>query len=357
MPDLTKEQLKNIKYVSIADLYQQLDAIQDFDDKFQFTVRYLLSHGSKGQATDYSFEEAVHLARLKLIDESKKLRDKLLTDEDGVDPADIYFDENEYPVYPYAEEEKDDIEYEFFMGNPGEYLKCKADKVVRDIESQDFEDDKEVALKENCNRLSKTLGPGKSYEILSAEEKGQNILNIQARMEAKCRGRDIFQKLEKETKPGFLARNFGTRSTAGKNFDEVYAAFKNPGHVLYGNMDALKKASDEYVAYKDSKKSSLERVAGLAIEDPKEAFARRISESIAEQKANDEVFKPIVGTCVKKKLTQDIVDRIKGPELSENQHRAPIDLDLDEEESEIDNSMESESELDLSEDMEKEADM
>lgn len=86
MPRLTKEQLKAISYISMADYANKLDQIEDFEDKLEFTARYLLSHGAKGQKTDYSLEEAIHLARAKLVDTSRKLRDKLYNDEEGPDP-------------------------------------------------------------------------------------------------------------------------------------------------------------------------------------------------------------------------------------------------------------------------------
>ena len=154
MPKLTNSQLKNVKYVSMADFSAKIDQLDNFDDMLKFTTRYLLSHGMNGEATDYSLEEAIHLAKLKLVDVSKQMRDKLFNDEEGPDPADLYIDEHPEAVNPYAEDEKDDIENQFFMADPGEYLKGKAQKFAKEIEDQDVEIDLDSPFKENCQRLS-----------------------------------------------------------------------------------------------------------------------------------------------------------------------------------------------------------
>ena len=356
MPKLTKEQLEKVKYVSIPDLYAKLDRIEGFDEKVQFATNYLLSHGMDGASTDCTFEEAIHFARLKLIDESKKLRDKIYSDEEGPDPADLYIDYNENAVNPYAEDEKDDIENQFFMGNPAEYLKAKAEKHIKQIGAMDnVEAGIERSYRMNCERLCKSLTKQMSTKILLAEEKGMNVENIKARLETKYGSRETFHKIEKETHPGFIARAFGTRSNAGKNFDEVYAAFNNPKHALYGNMAALERATTQYLDYKYSKKSAAEKAVGLAVKEPKEGLAENILKAIKEQKENDEVFKPIVGTAVKRNLTQDSVDRVKGVEIEENPNRVPLVLDLDDDnEEELDDSMESDMELD--DEMEKQSD-
>ena len=349
MPKLTKGQLENVKYVSMADYYAKVATLEDFDDKLKFTAKYLLTHGMNGAKTDYSIEEAVHLARLKLMDYSKQLKDKVFNDEEGPDPADLLIDEEPATVNPYAEDEKDDIENEFFMGNPMGYLKAQAEKNIKEIGAKDFEDQPERLFRENCERLVKGFTPEKNREILVAEDKGMNTLNIQARLEAHYRGRETFKKIENEVKPSWFAKLFSTRSTPGRNFDEVYAAFNNPNHALYGNIDALERATTQYIDYKDAHKGAAERIAGLALKEPKEAFATNLLKAIREQKQNDEVFKPVVGACHDKKLTQETVDAIKGPEpeAEASKDRVPLNLDLSEDEDDLIDSFESESEKDL----------
>lgn len=353
MPKLTKEEIKKAQYTSMAKLFAQLDQIADFDEKVKFATISLLSHGMNGQKTDYTFEEAIHLARVKLADESKRLKDKIAKEEE-LDSDGRYSDQNPNAVNPYAKEEKDDIENQFFMSNPCEYLQSKVDEYVKDIKDQDLEKGEELAFKKNCLRLSENLTSQKSRQILAEEEKGMNCLNIQARLEAKSHGRDNFKKLEKVTRPNWFTRTF-TRSKAGKNFDEAYAAFNNPKHPNYGNMDILAKASQEYADYKYSKKSAAERIAGLAVKEPKEGLALRILDSIKEQKESEQTFKSVVNDAAKKNLTIASVDQIKGPAPEEAEHKIPLILDLDEDnENDLDDSLESESELEIQNEAEKE---
>jgi len=131
MPKLTKEQLANVKYVSMADYYAKVATLEDFDDKLKFTTKYLLTHGMNGAKTDYSIEEAVHLARLKLMDYSKQLRDKIFNDEEGPDPADLLIDDEPAAVNPYAEDRKDDIETSSSWATRWPILKAKPRKTSR----------------------------------------------------------------------------------------------------------------------------------------------------------------------------------------------------------------------------------
>ena len=80
MPKLKKADLKQIRYVSMTDYFQAVDQYESFEDKLAFTTRYLLQHGEK-ENPDYSFTQAVHLARMKLGDEAAKLRKQFRNDK------------------------------------------------------------------------------------------------------------------------------------------------------------------------------------------------------------------------------------------------------------------------------------
>ena len=69
MPRLTKAQLADIKYVSMADYYNKVDKIDDFADKIKFTSRYLMSHNGENNR-DYTLEESIHLAKMKILETS-----------------------------------------------------------------------------------------------------------------------------------------------------------------------------------------------------------------------------------------------------------------------------------------------
>lgn len=354
MPKLSKEELKNIKYVSMADYMQKIDQLEDFDDKLEFTTRYLLSHGMNGAQTDYSLDEAIHLARMKIVDASKKVKDKLAKEE-RLDEESTYLDQYPSAVNPNAKTEKEDIENEFFLANPGEFLKAKAKQFVKKSEEKDMDLGADLALAQNCDRLMPFLNGQKSREIISQEGRGMATLNIKARMEAKYKGREGLENVEKMVRPSFFTRLFGTRSNPGRNFDEVYAAFNNPKHALYGNLGALEKATSEYLAYKDSKKSPAERAVGLAMKEPKEGFALRLMDAIKDQKENDVAFKPTVNAAARKNLTEESVNSVKGVEAEVNPHRIPIVLDLDENEESLDDSFESERELEKENEIEQQA--
>ncbi len=355
MPKLTREQLAHAKYISMADYAAKVDQIKGFKAKLEFTAMYLLSHGMNGAQTDYTFEEAVHLARVKLADESKKLREELSKGgENAPDPSKLYLHSNPNAVDPYAQSEKDDIENQFFMGNPAVFLKEKAKQYAREIKPMGVELPEFRSFRENCERLSPSLNGAKSRDIILAENKDTSRLDIIARMEQKYRGRENFLKGEASMRPSFFTRAFGTRSTAGKNLDEVYAAYNNPKHALYGNKEALKIAATQYLDYKASKRSALENAAGLRVKEPKEGFAERLLDAINEQEKTDEIFKPMANASYQKNLTKDDVDRIKGPELEESKTREPLILDLDDDKEEelIDEAEESK---DLIEEKEVEA--
>ena len=74
MPKLNKADLETIEYVSMKDYFEKVEEYEDFNDKLEFTTHYLLRHGMKN--ADFSFEEAVHLARIKLNEASLDLKNK-----------------------------------------------------------------------------------------------------------------------------------------------------------------------------------------------------------------------------------------------------------------------------------------
>ena len=127
MPRLTKEDLAKVKYVSMADFYNQLDKYEDFSDKLKFTSRYLLTHSSK-QNPDYSIEEAIHLAKAKLVDEAEKQHTKYMKETHGKDTE-------AHIVNPYS---KDDKAAEMFMANPVDYLVGEANKAIKEINDENI---------------------------------------------------------------------------------------------------------------------------------------------------------------------------------------------------------------------------
>ena len=115
--------------------------------------------------------------------------------------------------------------------------------------------------------------------------------------------------------------------------------------VAVASRDFSKANSDHSAAIEAL--SAAENAVGLRVREPKEGFAEHLLASIREQKANNEVFKPIVGTAARREMTAESVEAIKGPEpAAENEHRQNLILDLDnDDESLLDDSVEEESEM------------
>jgi len=59
-----KKNLNQVKYVSVADMFKNLDEIKSIDEKVAYATRYLLNH-DMSTTKDYAFSGALHLARAR----------------------------------------------------------------------------------------------------------------------------------------------------------------------------------------------------------------------------------------------------------------------------------------------------
>ena len=103
MPKI-KKNLNQVKYVSVADMYNNLDEIKSIDDKVAYATRYILNH-DMSTTKDYSLSGAVHLARAKIAEAIKN-----------------------------NPKEKVSLAAEMFLGNPTEYIKGEANKLADQLE-------------------------------------------------------------------------------------------------------------------------------------------------------------------------------------------------------------------------------
>lgn len=364
MPKLTKEQLANIKYVSVADLSSRLDQIESIEDKVDFATRYLLSHGI-GE-TDCSFLEAVHVARMKVAEASLASKNKLYNDDIlDIDPADYPIDDDPAIVDAIVEDSKDDQKNEMFMGDPIGYLKGKAKDLADEIEEKDIELGDERSLKENCIRLGQELNGLTKKDMLEVD-RHSSALDMKVRLQAKFGNRDMAS----EIKPGIFSRMFGTSSGAASNLDAVYKAFNNPNHALYGDMKSLEKAANEYMMhrYPDWKpgqplpsQEAIDRLSGA--EKSRTELSAAIIVAAGEQKKTFDHFGQLVDRNMRKNFVYEDVEK---PEKNEFQHNFQNQLGedlVDEDESSIeedddleyikinDKSNENEEDLDVSDNM------
>lgn len=331
MPRLTKEELAQVKYVSMADFFNQLDKYENFSDKLKFTSRYLLTHSSK-QNPDYSIEEAIHLAKVKLVDEAEKQHTKYLKENKQKDTA-------PHIVNPYS---RDDKAAEMFMANPVDYLVGEANKTIKELNSENVGIPEEKALEDTYLKTLDSMALD-TREKVKALDKNSRVMDMKARMEAKCGGREGLNKAYQKTKGSFISRLFGTSSAAAKNLDQVYNAFNNPNHVLYGNFDALSKATAQYVQHNFPdwemfmELPTEEEMAHLsATEKDRMRFTKNIINSIKEQANMEDRFGPLVKACEEQNIEYQDIKQVESHKI--------IDLDDPLEEKIDDDSLIGESE-------------
>lgn len=345
MPKLTKEELKEVRYISMADYSRRVDELEDFDDKLAFTTRYLLTHGMySSKEYDYSFEAAVHLARTKIADEAVKLRDKLFEESEES------LDNKPNVVNPYARPGHDKAA-ELFMGNPAEYLKGEAKKLEAEIEAQEHKIGIDDNVSRNCARLQHELGPTFTQNVF-ALEMDSTAIDVKARLENHFGGREELEKAYKSTKPGFFSRVMGTSSVASSNLDEVYQAFNNRNHVLYGNMDALERAANDYLIHKfpgwePGEPLPLDQAKLNKNEKAKVDFSSQILKSVQEQRNMEEYFQELTYACKGQNLTySDTVEAQASEDLMDEIAKADKE-----------NALESKEELDLSDELKEDESM
>lgn len=307
MAKLKKADLKQIRYVSMTDYFQAVDQYESFEDKLAFTTRYLLQHGEK-ENPDYSFTQAVHLARMKLGDEAAKLRKQF---RNGKNPK---IHEAGYEVNPYA---KNDLAAELFFADPSAYLAGEAKKVRNEIAQENIQLPEEKRDLAHYTKLHKELteNPEKlTNDVSEFEDKHMTSTDVLARMEAKRGGRQRLEEAYNATKPGFFSKMFGTSSKAYTNLDEVYQAFQNPKHVLYGDLNSLGKAATQYLEHKIPGWKSGQPISQDVLDRLDKSSAARVRfsinilESCKEQRELESEFDDMVNACVNKNLEYEDIE-------------------------------------------------
>ena len=317
MPKLTKEELQQVRYVSMADFARRFDQIQDFDDQMSFTTRYLLCHGMKGTENDYDFPEALHIARTKIADASARMKEQFFeqSDED--------LTERPYIVNPWLKDERADLAAQAFMGNPMGYVQGEAKELAQEIEDgSGFDHD----LKVNCERISR-LPDQQMNRAVFALDATSTSFDVKMRMEAKLGGKMALESLCQAAKPGLFSRILGPSSSAANKLDAAYKAFQNPRNPAFGDMNVMEKASNDYLGYqipgwKPGQKIPNGVMGSLnPAEKARTKFSIDMLESIEEQRAMEDDFRTMVEACNAKNLSYDDVIASKSivRELSQNE--------------------------------------
>jgi len=247
MTESFAKELKELKYVSMADFCTRIDNIKDMDDKIAFATEYLLSHENN---LDYSLDEAINVARMKLADavaeynEMKVKREKELLSIEAFPEVER---ENTIDLTKYGNVENND-NYVFFMTRPDLYLRFAGRKKVDDFDVENNNlinnyNDKINKYNENLRILNG------SHLNLNITEQQNNYLHIVARLESKFGGVHGLEEAYVATKPSFFAKLFNTTSIYGKNLDSAFKNFNDMNSQLYGNKEALERAANAYLTH------------------------------------------------------------------------------------------------------------
>ncbi len=250
MPNMSKETFKDVKYVSMVDFCRRIDEIQDIDDKREFATKYLLTYGMNGAQQDYSLNEAIHIARVKLADAGTALRNQVYDKTNGKYQEGLFIAED-HPetINAYAKTRADDVANEMFMGRPGEYLQNRARISAQEIVVPNENVIGATDERDHYLNMANRLGEATTTQVFALDD-NSNAFDVKFRMEAKFGSRQALERIVKNTKAGFFSRLFRTSSAAGKNLESTYKSFNDPNGDLHGNLDAVERAGEEYLKHK-----------------------------------------------------------------------------------------------------------
>lgn len=294
---LTQQELNEIKYVSMADYVRRVDRLQSFEDKIAFTTHYLARHGGDDNHRDYSFAEAIHIAKMKIADASAKAREEFLhVPNDVVNPEIVDLHHPDGAV--------NDRPNQLFMADPTDYLYNESIRLTQEMQGMENSEENQQRLLDyqmTINALFGNAGNEVEYRAGQLEvNEGRTTRDIKFRLECKMGGPLGFEKAQKATKPGVLSSMFGTRSVASRNLDDAWKAFNNPDHVYHGNMDTLDKAAIQYLQHRfprwDPSKGMISlgminRLSGTA--KARALFSYNILQATAEQRKMEDVYDKI----------------------------------------------------------------
>ena len=291
MPKILSEQiLRKVKYISMEDYMSSMDSLENLEDKMAFTTRYLLAYGAE-QNRDVPFEQAVHIAKMKIADASVTLRQKknIVIPNESVDPN-------------LSDEE--DAPYRQFMLEPVQYLQNETTRLIQiEAGGNDHSPEGEKRLND-LQVMSAVLASdfdGAMSQRIDAYEVDATGRDFMARLRANYRGKAGLDKAFENTKPGLIAGMFGKYSTAYANLRQVYEDFNNPDHVLHGDLGALDKAATEYLRHVfptwDPKnglpsQDAINRLSGTRKE--RAAFSYNLLKTSQQQRRGEQVYETIM---------------------------------------------------------------
>ena len=153
-----KKNLNQVKYVSMADFYQNIDDYKTLDGKLDYATRYILTH-DMSTTKDYAFEGVINLARQKIAE-----------------------------IMNHSPAERANIRARMFLGNPAGYIKGEADKLAKNIDEAEINFEGDEQLKENCKNISKAMNEDFNAIVFEVDKVSKSIA-LRSKVEANFGGK------------------------------------------------------------------------------------------------------------------------------------------------------------------------
>lgn len=241
MPKLTKEQLQQVKYVSVEDFSQRIDAFDRIQDKLAFATRYILTY-NQADNPDYPIDHIIKVAYMKIADKSSDLRSFYMETDANRGKA-------EEMVDPMVSHYSNDIGNQMFIANPVAYLKGQAKALSDEIHAKQWMSQEDTANAVSYGVVNNDYLTEEFEAKMIAFAKKPTVFDVNARLEHAFGGPKGFKKALDNTKPGVLSGFFGTRSVAAANLEQAWKAFNNPNHAYHGSLPTVQDAATKYLQH------------------------------------------------------------------------------------------------------------
>lgn len=338
MPPLTKQQLDQVKYVSIQDYCQKVDRIESLEDKLAFSTRYILTYnGIKNGEADPDLEKLIKVAHMKIADKSADI--KLFYQETQANK-----NEGEKMVDPSVEVYANDMGNQMFIANPVGYLKGKAKELQGEMKAKNWKSEYDIQTMISTASLLNDVFTDQLGNKIAKDIKKPTVFDVNVRLENAFGGPAALKKAYANTKPNLLSKMFDTSSLAAKNLDTAYKAFNNPNHALYGSLPTVQKAATEYLQHvlPDYKPNDLRNIPSLqdinGLSGTRKARALlsiNLLNAVKQQKDMEVDYDGMVASCQGKNLSYAEIPPFKlsaNQEENEKLFQAEVDKDVKSEE-------------------------
>ena len=331
MPKLTKEQLEQVKYVSIQDYCKRVDEIESVEDKLAFTTRYILSYGQEPNANpDAPIEKIIKVAHMKIADKSADLKSFYHETDVNRGIAELMVD----PTVSFAGQ---DLGNQMFIANPVGYLKGQAKAIEDEIRRKNWKDENDIKAMANCGTLRNQVFTDEFGARIAEEIKKPTVFDLNARLENAFGGPAALKKAYEATKPGVFSSLFGTSSVAATNLDAAYKAFNNPNNANHGNMPTVEKAAKEYLQHvlPDWKPDRLkniptaEDIAHLkGTQKARALLSLNLLNAVKQQKEMEDDYKDMIDYAEKKNIAFEQIHEIDENKLIIEDNQSDFQKDV-----------------------------